>query len=124
MANEWVKALGMLYNYQPNEKYNQEDIDDVCVFLEGLEGIQPYVPKFVAEWIDESFENKEISENIQYHWEMGDLPQHIDDWYASLSGSDKEEMEANLGNGYTVGFDKLNKYYFERNKENPNGNDL
>lgn len=77
MANEWVKALGMLYDYQPNEKYNQEDIDDVCCFLEGLEGIQPYVPEFVSEWIDESFENKEMSENIQYHWEMGELPQHI-----------------------------------------------
>ena len=124
MANEWVKALGMLYNYQPNEKYNQEDIDDVCCFLEGLEGIQPYVPKFVAEWIDESFENKEMSENIQYHWEMGELPKEIDDWYSTLSGSDKEEMEVNLGNGYTIGFDKLNDYYFERNKENPNGNNL
>lgn len=65
-----------------------------------------------------------MSENIQYHWEMGELPQHIDDWYASLSGSDKEEMDANLGNGCTVGFDKLNGYYFERNKENPNGNNL
>lgn len=124
MANEWVKALGVLYNYKPNEKYNQEDIDDVCCFLEGLEGIQPYVPEFVAEWIDESFENKELSENIQYHWEMGDLPQEIDDWYSTLSGSDKEEMDANLGNGCTVGFDKLNGYYFERNKENPNGNNL
>ena len=54
----------------------------------------------------------------------GELPQEIDDWYASLSSSDKEEMDANLGNGCTVGFDKLNKYYFERNKENPNGNKL
>ena len=124
MANEWVKALGMLYDYQPNEKYSQEDISDVCCFLEAFEGIQPYVPEFVAEWIDESFENKEMSENIQYHWEMGDLPQEIDDWYSLLSGSAKEEMDANLGNGCTVGFNKLNNYYFERNKENPNGNDL
>lgn len=26
MANEWVKALGMLYDYKPNEKYNQDDM--------------------------------------------------------------------------------------------------
>lgn len=70
MANEWVKALGMLYDYKPNEKYNQEDIDDVCCFLEGLEGIQPYVPEFVAKWIEKSFDNKQLSEHIQYYWEM------------------------------------------------------
>lgn len=124
MANEWVKALGMLYDYKPNEKYNQDDIDDVCCFLEGLEGIQPYVPEFVAEWIEESFENKEMSENIGYHWEWNELPPEIDAWYSSLNGSEKEEVDENLRNGYTFGFNKLNQYYFERNKENPNGNDL
>lgn len=82
------------------------------------------MPEFVAEWIEESFENKQLSEHIQYHWEMGELPEYIDNWYSLLSGSSKEEMDANLGNGCTVGFDKLNGYYFERNKENPNGNDL
>lgn len=88
MSNEWVKALGMLYNYQPNEKYNQEDIDDVCVFLEGLEGIQPYVPKFVAEWYNEN-RNSGIDYMINTIKDVDLADANIYDWFELMAENGK-----------------------------------